>query len=85
MCHSRSLLLLGRESFLTHNAGELMHSSRYFRHWLNIVILWSVWNEMELAPWVLIQHHIYFLGPHPYPESMRRNGYLQRAFGCHGG
>lgn len=22
----------------------------YFRHWLNIVILWSVWNEFELIP-----------------------------------
>jgi hypothetical protein len=25
---------------------------RYFRHYLNLFILWSVWNQFELIPWV---------------------------------
>lgn len=25
---------------------------RYFRHYLNLIILWSVYNQFELIPWV---------------------------------
>ena len=27
---------------------DRLHS--YFRHYLNLVILWSVWNEFDLMP-----------------------------------
>lgn len=29
-----------------------MFAHRYFRHWLNLVILWSAWTEFDLIPYV---------------------------------
>jgi hypothetical protein len=49
-----SLFSYGRESPLPHNTLSLkLTSYRYFRHYLNIKILWSVWNEFYLIPYVL--------------------------------
>jgi len=31
---------------------HVRHMPRYFRHYLNLVILWSVWNEYDLIPYV---------------------------------
>jgi len=58
-----------------------MHSFRYFRHWLNIVILWSVWSEFELMPYVLVQH-LFLLGyPDTVTASKQNNGCLLKACG----
>lgn len=41
-----------------HNVSPLSPSSKsgilsYFRHYLNIVMLWSVWTQFDLMPCVL--------------------------------
>jgi|ERR1700685_4242247 hypothetical protein len=29
-----------------------IHVHRYFRHWLNLVMLWSTWTQFDLVPYV---------------------------------
>jgi hypothetical protein len=40
-----------------HELPELTHI-RYFRHYLNIIILWSVYNHFELIPWVCFYSNV---------------------------
>lgn len=61
-----------------------MFTYRYFRHWLNLVILWSAWTEFDLIPYATAEPCTNFswclnAGRH------QNNGRPQMGFGWLGG
>lgn len=53
-----------------------LFTNRYFRHWLNLVMLYSVWTEFDLIPLVLFHR----LGPRTLPPSPHKNSLIDRPF-----
>ena len=46
--------------------------NRYFRHWLNLVMLWSTWTQFDLIPYVIVEFDISAHHSNVYRETSKQ-------------